>query len=65
MFVHRATTACPSCNKQEEVWFYNSKITPTSSIECSRCSQIYEASEFLTGLLMLRSNATISTLHPE
>lgn len=61
MDVHRALAACPYCNTTEEVWYYKSKITPTSAIECSRCTSLYDASEFIVNLLDLYQNTTVST----
>ena len=61
MDVHRALAACPYCNNTAEVWYYKSKIAPTSAIECSRCYSIYDASEFIVALLDLYKNTTVST----
>lgn len=62
MDVHRAISACPSCNCTAEVWYYRSKITPMSTLECHRCSYIYEADNFIIALLDLYKNNTFSTL---
>lgn len=62
MDVHRAIAACPSCNDTLEVWYYRSKIAPVSTVECHRCSFIYEADDFLIALLDLRRNITFSSL---
>lgn len=61
MDVHRALAACPYCNTTTEVWYYKSKITPTSAIECSRCYSLYDAGEFIVNLLDLYENTTVST----
>jgi hypothetical protein len=62
MDVHRAVSACPSCNDTSEIWYYRSKITPVSTVECHRCSFIYEADNFIVALLDLRRNITFSSL---
>jgi endogenous inhibitor of DNA gyrase (YacG/DUF329 family) len=61
MFVHRAVTACPICNHKEEVWFYNSEIQPFSSVECVKCDFTYDAGSYITNLLELYENITVST----
>ena len=63
MDVHRAVSACPSCNATTEVWYYRSKITPMSTVECHRCSYLYEADNFIVTLLDLYENATVSALN--
>jgi peptide subunit release factor 1 (eRF1) len=60
MLLHRARAACPVCNYEEEVWFYNSKIKPFSSIQCQKCSFTYEAEDFIVGFLELYQNVTVS-----
>jgi len=62
MDVHRAIAACPSCNYTSEVWYYRSKITPVSTVECHQCSYVYQADNFLVALLDLRINVTFSSL---
>lgn len=62
MDVHRAVSACPSCNDTLEIWYYKSKITPMSTVECHRCSLIYEADNFIVALLDLYQNVTVSSL---
>ena len=62
MDVHRAISACPSCNDTLEVWYYKSKITPVNTVECHRCSYVYEANNFLVALLDIRRNLTFSSL---
>ena len=60
MSVLRALTACPSCNKQEEVWFYNGLVKPFNILSCTSCSQIYEADSFISTLLDFKSNCSVS-----
>jgi len=62
MHVHRAISACPSCNYASEVWYYKSKVTPMSTVECHRCSYIYEADNFVVSLLDLYKNDTVSAI---
>lgn len=61
MFVHRARSACPQCNSEDEIWYSNGKIAPMSTIQCRRCSFLYEPHNFTVSLLELRQNSTISS----
>lgn len=60
MWVHRATTSCPLCSTQEEVWYYNSNIAPISFIECTKCKTVFEADQYINNLLDLYQNVTVS-----
>lgn len=60
MSVHRARTNCPLCNKEEEVWFYNSDISPVSFIECENCRTVFEADQYISSLIELYQNVTVS-----
>lgn len=61
MFVHRARSACPHCNAEDEVWYSNGKVTPMSTIQCHRCSFMYDPHNFTVSFLELRQNSTISS----
>jgi len=61
MLVHRAITSCPICNTQEEVWFYKSDISPVSFIECNTCKTVFEADQYISNLIELYQNVTVST----
>lgn len=61
MHVHRAVACCPYCNEEAEVWYYKGKIEPLSSIQCTKCSTLYDPSIFITKLLYLYKTETVST----
>lgn len=61
MTVLRARSSCPRCSTEEEVWYYKGKIVPTESIECQKCSYLYNSSDFVVSILELYQNVTIST----
>ena len=61
MSVHRAITACPTCNTQEEVWYYKGVIAPIDVIQCVKCDTVYEAGDYVQNLLELYQNVTVST----
>lgn len=60
MLVHRARTACPTCNTEEEVWYYKGIIAPLEVIQCEKCDSVYEAGDHIQNLLELYQNVTIS-----
>lgn len=60
MSVHRARTSCPLCSTEEEVWFYNSDISPVSFIECEKCKTVFEADQYICNLIELYQNVTVS-----
>ena len=60
MSVHRAITSCPLCSKEEEVWFYNSDVSPVSFIECTTCKTVYEADQYICSLIELYQNISVS-----
>lgn len=60
MSVHRARTACPNCNTEEEVWYYKSTISPISVIQCVSCGTLFEAEEYIQNLIELYQNVTVS-----
>lgn len=60
MYVHRARTACPHCNTEEEVWYYNSAVSPISTIQCFSCGTLFEAEEYIQNLIELYQNVTVS-----
>ncbi len=61
MQVYRARSNCPFCNRSEEIWFQNGKVEPIELIECPKCSNIYEAQDFVSTFLEIRQNNTVST----
>jgi transcription elongation factor Elf1 len=61
MSVHRARTACPNCNTEEEVWYYQGVIAPIEVIQCSKCDLLYEATDYVQSLIELYQNVTVST----
>jgi len=61
MTVHRAISACPTCNEESEVWFYRGKVEPMSTIHCVHCAKPYDPSSFIICLLELYQNITVST----
>lgn len=60
MLVHRARTACPQCNTEEEIWYHNSVVSPIDVINCSSCGIIYDAEDYLNTLIELYQNVSIS-----
>ena len=60
---YRAKANCPVCNSEEEVWIQNGKVCFTEIIHCDRCGSIYDPLEFLSQLMDLRSNNTVSSKH--
>jgi len=62
MFVYRARAACPHCNSEEEIWYSNGKVTPMSTIQCHRCSFLYDPTNYTTSFLELRQNITVSAI---
>lgn len=62
MSVHRAITACPICNTQEEVWYYKSTISPISISQCVSCGTVFEPHEYIQNLLDLYQNVTVSSV---
>lgn len=60
MSVHRARTACPHCNAEEEVWYYKSAISPISIIQCVSCGTPFEAADYVQTLIELYQNVTVS-----
>jgi Zn ribbon nucleic-acid-binding protein len=62
MHVHRAVASCPACSEDAEVWYYHGKIEPISVVECNKCSNIYDAKDFITRLLDLYKNETVSAI---
>ena len=63
MSIYRAISSCPNCSHEDEVWFYYGKVSPTPEITCEVCSQEYFAEDFITCLLALRTNSSISAKH--
>jgi Zn ribbon nucleic-acid-binding protein len=60
MSVHRARTACPNCNTEEEVWYYKSTISPIEVVQCVKCDLVYEAGDYIQNLIELYQNVTVS-----
>jgi len=60
---YRAKANCPVCNSEEEVWIQNGKVCFTEIVHCDRCGNIYDPLEFLSQLMDLRSNNTVSSKH--
>ena len=60
---YRAKANCPVCNSEEEVWIQNGKVCFTEIVHCDRCGSIYDPLEFLSQLMDLRSNNTVSSKH--
>lgn len=58
----RARAACPSCNTEEEVWIYQSKMVPTNTIICSNCSEFYDANNFICNIMTINNNSTFSSV---
>jgi len=58
---YRAKANCPVCNSEEEVWIQNGKVCFTEIVHCDRCGSIYDPLEFLSQLMDLRSNNTVSS----
>lgn len=63
MYVHRAIASCPACNEPSEIWYYKSKVTPFHTIECVKCSKLYDPNNFVTNLLDLYKNVTVSAIN--
>ena len=61
MSVYRARSMCPSCSTEDEVWVYKGKIQPVNTIYCTKCSGLYDPSEFIMCFLELRQNVTVSS----
>ena len=62
MFVHRALACCPKCNEAAEVWYYKSKIEPLPLVECVTCFTVYDAADFITKLLDLYKDESVSSM---
>ena len=60
---YRAKASCPICNNEEEVWIEKGKVCFTEIVHCDRCGSIYDPLEFLSQLMDLRSNNTVSSKH--
>ena len=59
----RARTSCPLCSTDEEIWFLEGKVQPLDLVECTKCSNIYEADQFVSSFLNTYQNLTISSNH--
>jgi len=62
MSVQRAISCCPRCNYETEIWFHKSKVVPKDEMLCVDCNQSYTGSNFVIGLLELRSNVSPSSI---
>ena len=61
MSTYRARSMCPTCSNEDEVWVYKGKIQPLSTIQCIRCSGLYDPSDFILCFVVLRQNVTVSS----
>lgn len=61
MFINRAISSCPNCATEQEIWYKFGKVEPIDTLQCG-CGFVYESSDFITKLLELRSNSTLSTV---
>lgn len=59
--IYKARSSCPICSQEEEVWIYKGEVQPLDIVECPKCSNIYQANEFITQFIDLRQNITISS----
>lgn len=62
--IHRAITCCPTCNAEHEVWLSRGKVIFGEVTECLSCGSYFKANEFISRLLELRKNTTLSAVTP-
>ena len=60
---YRARCSCPLCSHEEEVWIEKGKVCFTEIISCFRCGNLFDPLEFISHLMDLRSNNTVSSKH--